>query len=106
VLAEVRVDTLRETHSLVIHVENTVIILKEVNAKVSLASVASRRDLQHTVPVPIDHVLMLAYHVVCLLDCEGEVGHRIVLLHRAVGTPQANWVQLGLASTILFVHDA
>ena len=55
---EIRVDGLREADSLVFHVKNTVIILEEVNTKVSLACVTRRCDLENTVAIAVDHILM------------------------------------------------
>ncbi len=56
---ESRVDGLSEADSFVLHVKNTVVVLEEVNAEVRLSCVARRRNLQDTVPVAVDHVLML-----------------------------------------------
>ena len=56
---ELRVDGLSEADSLVLHVKNTVIVLEEVNAEVCFSSVTGGSNLEDTVPVAIDHVLML-----------------------------------------------
>ena len=105
-LTQVRVDRLSKSDTLIVHIEDAVVILKEVDAQIGLARVSSWRDLQDAVPIPIDHVLVLGDHVGRLIDREGQVGHRIILLYCAVGAPEAYRVQLGFASTILLVHDA
>ena len=105
-LTEIRVDALRETNSLVVHVEDAVVVLEEVNAQVCLAVVARWCDLQHAMPVSVDHVLMLRDNISCVVDGERQVRHRIELLDRAAGAPKTHWVQLRFACSILLVHNA
>ena len=105
VLGQVGVDRLGKAYTFVIHVEDTVEVLEEVDTQVRFASIARGRNLQHAVSISIDDVLVLGDHIVCLLYCESQVWHSVELLNRAVGSPEAHWVQLGLASAVDVVHD-
>jgi len=104
-LTQVRVDRLSETYTLVIHVEDAVVVLKEVNTEIGLASITSGCDLQHTVSVPIDNVLVLRDHVLCRFNREGQVWHGVVLLDGTSSAPETYWVELWLTGTIDVVHD-
>ena len=105
-VAEIRVDTLGESDTFVVHIENTVVVFEEVDTEVCLTSIASRRDLQDTMTIAVDHVLVLTNNIIGLFNGESEIWHRIELLNCAVSTPKADWIQLWLTSSILLVHDA
>ena len=102
---ELRVDGLSEAHSFVLHVKNTVVVLEEVNTKVCFARVASGSNLENTVSIAIDYVLMLRDNVGCLIDCKLQVWHHIELLLGATCTPKTYWVKSWLSGTIGFMHD-
>ena len=105
-LTEIRVDALSETNSLVVHIEDAVVVLEEVNAQVCLAVVARWCDLQHAMPVSVDHVLVLRDNISCVIDGERQVRHSIKLLNCAACTPKTHWVQLRFACSVLLVHNA
>ena len=92
VLAKIRVHTFSEANSLVVHVKNTVVIFEEVDAKIGLASVARRCNLQDAVTISVNHVLMFTDDVVCLLDRKCKIRHRIILLNGTMSTPETHWV--------------
>ena len=102
---ELRVDGLSEADSLVLHVKNTVIVLEEVNTKVCFASVTSGSDLEDTVSVAIDHVLVFRDYIGGLVDCEFQVWHGVVLLFRALCAPEPDRVKPWLACVESVVHD-
>ena len=91
-LRKVRVDGLSKSDSLVVHVENTIVVFKEVDSQVSFTCVASRSDLQHTVSISIDNVLVLRNNVVSRLNRESQIWHCVKLLNRALGSPETHWV--------------
>ena len=105
VLGQVGVDRLGKAYTFVIHVEDTVEVLEEVDTQVRFASIARGRNLQHAVSISIDDVLMFGNHIVCRLNCKGQVWHGIKLLNSALCAPESNWVQLGFSSTVDVVHD-
>ena len=92
VIAQVAVDRLSEANFLVVHVEDSVVVFEEVNTKVGLARVPSWCNLQNTVSIPINDVLVLGDHVVRRLDRESQVWHGIELLNGAASAPESDRV--------------
>ena len=101
---EFRVNRLGKANAFVFHVKDSIVVLEKVDAEVGLARVAGWGDLQHAVPVAVDHVLVFGYYVGGLVDCKFQVGHCVELVFSALSSPETYWVESWLPCPVGFMH--